>query len=140
MSSKSPFAPLLSKLSGVESKPKRARQGWQQLSKNEWDTTLRGECEKAWAQALVDGKEKEGKKKGFTTPFRQSFVTKKYNALSIQEQDKLKAQARKEKDAAVKNWDEEMKKPVSTLPEDRQKYVRVSSLMYLANEGLKMSR
>ena len=113
MNSKSPFGPLLLKLSGQLKPPARALQGWQQYMKVAYQDTIKPEVERQWAE--------KGETGGHTASCRAGVAMKMFEALPAEEKAALKKQAVDEKNAAVKAYEENLKKPVSKAPVDRQK-------------------
>jgi hypothetical protein len=117
MSSKSPFVPLLQKLSRISKPPTRALQGWQQFMRIAYQDKIKPEVEKRWAEAVADGME-TGQ---HTASFRANVASTMFGELLEEEQAALKKQAADEKKKAVKAYGEELKKPTSKEPADPQK-------------------
>ena len=73
-------------------------------------------------------------------PFCANIAMSVFDALPEEEQTLLKKQTVDEKVAAVKEYKEKIKKPVSKQPADRQKYVTELMLWIVADVGLQMYR
>lgn len=117
MNSQNPYATLLAKLGGTVKPPSKARQGWQQFSKESYGDEMRMELEAAWDEEVRQGLQ-TGR---HTAAFRQTFITGKYNALPEDEKKEIKKRASADKEAAVKQWKAEQDAPVSKDPASRQR-------------------
>lgn len=116
MSANSLFAPLLQKLSGKPKPPPHALQGWQQFMKVAYEDKIKPKVDEKWAEAVANGA-----KGHHNAAFRADVTTKMFKELPMDEQAALKKQAADVKKEAMRKYEEELKKPLSKEPADRQK-------------------
>jgi hypothetical protein len=82
-----------------------------------YEDKIKPEVDRQWTEAVANGTHTGA----HTAAFRANVALTMFTQLPRGEQDGLKKQAVEEKIAAVKAYEEELKKPISKLPADRQK-------------------
>ncbi|KAF7968024.1 hypothetical protein HWV62_32154 [Athelia sp. TMB] len=134
---KNPYAVLLSKLSGIQPPPIRARQGWQQLMHESNEELVVPAIAAAWAEKVKAGLKPKDKN---NAAFRAEVARKLFKDLPKTEQARLQASAKKDKDAALAAYQNAMEssRDHSHWPENRQKCLdRVANFMAPIMQGLK---
>ncbi|KAJ6458986.1 hypothetical protein C8R45DRAFT_1031174 [Mycena sanguinolenta] len=113
-----PWALLLAKLCGVNPPPK-ARQAYHQFMHEKYQSLIAPVVAERWAESVGDGSNLQTKKDP-DGPFRAKVAREMFAELSQGEQKEYATRAKEEAAEARKKFDEDLKKPPSKAPEDRQ--------------------
>ncbi|PPQ76173.1 hypothetical protein CVT24_006599 [Panaeolus cyanescens] len=124
-----PFNVLLYKLTGVGYQRPRLRS-----PVNVWRRTHRAEIEEeAQALALKDTRSQRQK----LANLREKVAKSKFDMLGEVEKTYYRELAKKEHEETIKKWENDLKSPPSTAPEDRQKAIRgITNFMQPILDGL----
>ncbi|KAF7969170.1 hypothetical protein HWV62_28178 [Athelia sp. TMB] len=135
---KNPFAALLAKLSGVTNPPQRARQGWQQFMHERNDDAVGPAVAALWAEKQARGLTPEDKN---NMAYRAEIARDLFKKLSSSEQATYAANAKRDKEAAVKKYKKDVEEALSKTnrsPAQRQLCLQnVAAFMSPIMQGLK---
>lgn len=125
---KNPYAVLLSQLSGVSPAPARARQGWQQLMKENYPDVIAPAVAAAWAVRVEQGLQKTDRN---DAAFRADVARGAFNTLSKDRQKELLANAKRDKEEMVATYKQALEDHQAgcRAPEKRQECVLPSPVL-----------